>query len=148
MSFNEPKFSTAGGTSDARFFARHGVQVLELGPINKSIHKIDEHVAIDDLKKLKVLYEKVLLKLKNHLEIEFSLQLNYPIQEFSAQKFAQKINIPGLIVHDCHDTVVRFSEGLKTAKLWKNGNFHATQNLGHSLHSPDLYQQILQYITS
>jgi succinyl-diaminopimelate desuccinylase len=40
---------TGGGTSDGRFIAPLGAQVVELGPVNASIHKIDEHVAIDDL---------------------------------------------------------------------------------------------------
>ena len=43
-----PAFSTAGGTSDARFFAQHGVQVVELGPNNQSIHRYDEHVCLKE----------------------------------------------------------------------------------------------------
>ena len=55
--------STAGGTSDGRFIAPTGSQVLELGPINESIHKIDEHVRVDDLPKLSLIYQDILRQL-------------------------------------------------------------------------------------
>lgn len=52
--------STAGGTSDGRFIAPTGAQVLELGPLNATIHKIDECVAVDDLDRLSLTYERIL----------------------------------------------------------------------------------------
>ncbi len=55
--------STGGGTSDGRFIATSGAQVIELGPINHSIHKIDEHVSLTDLDTLSEIYETILLKL-------------------------------------------------------------------------------------
>lgn len=55
--------STAGGTSDGRFIAPTGSQVLELGPINESIHKINEHVRVDDLPKLSLIYQDILRQL-------------------------------------------------------------------------------------
>lgn len=55
--------STAGGTSDGRFIAPFGAQVVELGPVNASIHQIDEHVDIDDLETLAKIYERILVKL-------------------------------------------------------------------------------------
>jgi len=54
------ELSTAGGTSDGRFIAPTGAQVVELGPVNATIHKIDECVAVDDLEKLSDMYEKIL----------------------------------------------------------------------------------------
>jgi len=54
------KLSTAGGTSDGRFIAPTGAQVVELGPVNATIHKIDECVAVRDLEKLSDMYEKIL----------------------------------------------------------------------------------------
>ncbi|MBI3560433.1 MAG: succinyl-diaminopimelate desuccinylase [Gammaproteobacteria bacterium] len=54
------ELSTSGGTSDGRFIAPTGAQVLELGPLNASIHKIDEHVALDDLETLSRIYERIL----------------------------------------------------------------------------------------
>ena len=55
-----PELSTTGGTSDGRFIATMGTQVCELGPINATIHKVDECVNIADLDKLSLVYESVL----------------------------------------------------------------------------------------
>ena len=60
---NAPTLSTAGGTSDGRFIAPTGAQVVELGPVNASIHQIDEHVSVSDLDTLSVIYEGVLRRL-------------------------------------------------------------------------------------
>lgn len=54
---------TGGGTSDGRFVAPTGAQVVELGPINGSIHKVNEHVRIEDIDKLSKVYEQVLVNL-------------------------------------------------------------------------------------
>ena len=54
---------TGGGTSDARFIAPLGTEVVEIGPINDSIHKIDEHVKVDDLDRLSRIYENTLARL-------------------------------------------------------------------------------------
>ena len=51
-----PDEHTGGGTSDARFIAPLGAEVVELGPINASIHKVDEHIALDELERLPALY--------------------------------------------------------------------------------------------
>ena len=53
-----PVLSTSGGTSDGRFLATLAGQVVEFGPLNESIHKIDEHVRIADLEPLSVIYER------------------------------------------------------------------------------------------
>jgi len=58
-----PEASTLGGTSDGRFIAPTGAQVIEFGVINKTIHQIDECVAIADLEKLALIYEKILTEL-------------------------------------------------------------------------------------
>lgn len=55
----QPKLSTGGGTSDARFI-KDLCPVVELGVINKSIHKVDEHVALADIEGLTAMYERVL----------------------------------------------------------------------------------------
>ncbi len=57
------ELSTTGGTSDGRFIAQTCPQVIELGPPNATIHKIDEHVALADIEPLKNIYKKVLLNL-------------------------------------------------------------------------------------
>ncbi len=59
----EPQLSTSGGTSDGRFIAPTGAQVLELGPLNATIHKIDEAVGIEHLEQLSSIYEQMLVKL-------------------------------------------------------------------------------------
>ncbi len=59
----ETELSTTGGTSDGRFIAQICPQVIELGPPNATIHKIDEHVAVADLEPLKEIYKQVLIKL-------------------------------------------------------------------------------------
>jgi succinyl-diaminopimelate desuccinylase len=45
----DPELSTSGGTSDGRFIAPYGVDVIEVGPLNATIHSVDELVAIEDL---------------------------------------------------------------------------------------------------
>ena len=59
----ESKLSTSGGTSDGRFIAPTGAQVLELGPLNKTIHQVDECVAVDDLDLLSSIYQRMLEEL-------------------------------------------------------------------------------------
>jgi succinyl-diaminopimelate desuccinylase len=56
----EPLLSTGGGTSDGRFISPTGVDVVELGPVNASIHKIDEHVRIADVIQLTGIYTRIL----------------------------------------------------------------------------------------
>ncbi|WP_158119911.1 succinyl-diaminopimelate desuccinylase [Vibrio metoecus] len=58
-----PALLTTGGTSDGRFIAQMGAQVVELGPVNATIHKVNECVRITDLEKLTDMYQKTL----NHL---------------------------------------------------------------------------------
>ena len=59
----ETELSTAGGTSDGRFIAPTGAQVVELGPINATIHKIDEHTPVAELDQLALIYQRPLQKL-------------------------------------------------------------------------------------
>ena len=59
----ETTLSTSGGTSDGRFIAPMGAQVMELGPVNATIHKIDECVKVEDLNLLSQIYERILEKL-------------------------------------------------------------------------------------
>ncbi len=59
----ETELSTSGGTSDGRFIAPTGAQVVELGVINASIHQINEHVAVADLEPLTRIYTRILEQL-------------------------------------------------------------------------------------
>ena len=58
-----PELSTTGGTSDGRFIADIAGQIVEFGPINASIHKIDENVGVDELEQLARIYRRTLEKL-------------------------------------------------------------------------------------
>jgi succinyl-diaminopimelate desuccinylase len=59
----ETQISTTGGTSDGRFIAQICPEVVEFGPINATIHKVDECIAVDDIEPLRAIYETALRKL-------------------------------------------------------------------------------------
>ncbi len=59
----ETELSTSGGTSDGRFIAPTGAQVVELGPVNATIHKVNECVAVEELERLTRMYEGVMREL-------------------------------------------------------------------------------------
>lgn len=59
----DTELSTAGGTSDGRFIAPTGSQVVELGPVNATIHKVNEQVVAGELDQLTAIYEKVMVRL-------------------------------------------------------------------------------------
>jgi succinyl-diaminopimelate desuccinylase len=55
-----PELSTGGGTSDGRFISPAGTDVVELGPVNASIHKVNEHVSLADLPMLTTMYQRIM----------------------------------------------------------------------------------------
>jgi succinyl-diaminopimelate desuccinylase len=55
----DPELSTSGGTSDGRFIAPYGIDVVELGPLNETIHKVNEAVSIADLERLEQIYFRI-----------------------------------------------------------------------------------------
>ncbi|CCW30213.1 Succinyl-diaminopimelate desuccinylase [Xenorhabdus nematophila F1] len=59
----KPELSTSGGTSDGRFIAGMGAQIVELGPINATIHKTDECVKTTDLQELSLIYQRIMEQL-------------------------------------------------------------------------------------
>ncbi|MFP3014327.1 MAG: succinyl-diaminopimelate desuccinylase [Arsenophonus sp.] len=61
--FYQPKLSTDGGTSDGRFIAKMGAQIVELGPLNKTIHKVNECISIVDLQRLCLIYQQIMQKI-------------------------------------------------------------------------------------
>lgn len=63
----KPRLETSGGTSDGRFIAPTGAQVVELGPCNATIHKINECVSVTDLEQLAKMYEAVLEQIEQRL---------------------------------------------------------------------------------
>jgi succinyl-diaminopimelate desuccinylase len=56
---SKPELSTSGGTSDGRFIAPYGVDVIEVGPINKTIHKVDEDILVQDISRLQAIYLRI-----------------------------------------------------------------------------------------
>lgn len=58
-----PELSTGGGTSDGRFISPAGVDVVEVGPVNESIHKVNEHVKVEDVIHLTRIYKRIIEKL-------------------------------------------------------------------------------------
>jgi succinyl-diaminopimelate desuccinylase len=58
-----PKLSTGGGTSDGRFIAPLGAQVVELGVVNRTIHKVNEHVRVEEIGLLRAAYVRALERL-------------------------------------------------------------------------------------
>ncbi len=60
---HRPELSTGGGTSDGRFVAPTGAEVVELGPVNATIHSIDERVLVADLDRLSEMYERIITQL-------------------------------------------------------------------------------------
>ena len=55
----DTELSTSGGTSDGRFIAPHGVDVVEVGPINKTIHKTNEEILVEDIPLLTDIYYRI-----------------------------------------------------------------------------------------
>jgi len=59
----QPQLLTTGGTSDGRFIAQMGAQVVELGPVNATIHKVNECVKAEDLQTLSLMYQRIMEQL-------------------------------------------------------------------------------------
>ena len=62
----EPVINNGGGTSDGRFLQVMGSEIVELGPLNETIHKTDENVSLDDLETLKGIYTNLLERLNSN----------------------------------------------------------------------------------
>ena len=62
-----PDLNAKGGTSDGRFIAKMGTEIVELGPLNETMHQIDEHVKISDIKILRDIYTDILINLNKKL---------------------------------------------------------------------------------
>ncbi len=85
-------------------------------------------------------------KIKTQLEIFYFQKFNIQIDDFAGHKFAKNFTQKAFIAHDTNDKVVLIDEGRKYAKEWKNAIFIETNGLGHSMHDPDLYQKIIDFI--
>ena len=62
-----PDLNAKGGTSDGRFIAKMGTEIVELGPLNETIHQINEHVKISEIITLQKIYTNILINLNKKL---------------------------------------------------------------------------------
>lgn len=85
-------------------------------------------------------------KISIALETQYTALINHNFDQFTAQQFASKLDVKGLLVHDIDDTIVLFEEGKKIASSWKNVQFIETTGLGHKLHDEDLYKKIAHFL--
>lgn len=85
-------------------------------------------------------------RISKSLEKQYTALINHNFDEFTAEQFASKIDVKGLIAHDIDDTIVLFEEGKKIARSWKNVQFIETSGLGHKLHDEDLYKKIAHFL--
>lgn len=85
-------------------------------------------------------------KISKALEKQYVALINHDFEEFTAARFASKIDVKGLLAHDIDDTVVLFEEGKKIARSWKNVQFIETKGLGHKLHDEDLYRKVYAFL--
>lgn len=82
----------------------------------------------------------------NGLELQYRKILRSSLSFFSANYFASKIDIKGLIAHDIDDITVSIEEARKIASAWKDSEFIETKGLNHSMHDADLYKKITQFL--
>ncbi len=88
------------------------------------------------------LNSKVCQLIKTYIKKRFDINTD----EFTSRDFLKNTTISGLIAHDIHDDVVAFSEAKKIASSWKNAQFIATENLGHSMHDDTLNYKIYDFL--
>ncbi|SCY86225.1 alpha/beta fold hydrolase [Flavobacterium anhuiense] len=116
---------------------------------NTSINKMVILGAPSDLKTLIDNYISMLSlnrRMLPLLESKFINRFNFKLEDFSGQKFASEITIPGFIAHDTSDKIVAFAEGKKIAQGWKNSQFIETSGLGHGMHDDDLYNKVIEFL--
>ncbi|KFC57750.1 alpha/beta hydrolase [Flavobacterium gilvum] len=114
-----------------------------------SIEKMIILGAPSDLKTLLDNYIQMLSlnrKMFRLLEKRYLENFNFKLDNFSGEAFAQHIKIDGIIAHDTTDSVVSYQEGQKIANGWKKGKFITTNDLGHSMHDDNLYQEIYRFL--
>lgn len=80
--------------------------------------------------------------LDNYIKQRFSIN----IKDFSGHHFLINTTIQGIIAHDKHDEIVSIEEAKKLSSAWKNAAFIETQGLGHSMHGPELYTAVYQFL--
>lgn len=116
---------------------------------NSTIEKVILLGAPSDFKIISDNFVKLLSlnnRIKKQLEAYYFQKFNIHIDDFAGHKFAENFFQKALIAHDATDDVVLVHEGRKYANTWKNAIYIETEGLGHSMHDPDLYQKIIDFI--
>ena len=88
--------------------------------------------------------KRVLASIDDYIQKHFG----YGIQDFSSSKFAQKIQIEGLLVHDIEDPITPYHNSEKVHANWKNSKLISTRGLGHSMHQDKVNNQIIDFLKS
>lgn len=86
-------------------------------------------------------------KMRKQLALFFTQKFKLQIADFSGIHFGKKLEIEGIIAHDYKDKIVLFSESEKIASSWTKAKYIKTNGFGHSLHQPELYQEILEFVS-
>lgn len=79
---------------------------------------------------------------------EFQLYAKQELKYINATTYAQKLNVPGLIIHDKDDPDTPYETALALNKVWEKGELITTEGLGHNLKSEELVQLVIQYLKS
>ena len=93
-----------------------------------------------------------LLKFNNRvmraLDNYFQMHFGFGIQDFSTSKFAEKLQVKGLLIHDELDAIAPFSASERVHARWKDSKLIRTQGLGHSMHQEEVNHQIADFLKS
>ncbi len=93
-----------------------------------------------------------LLKFNNRvlraLDNYFQKHFGFGIADFSTSKFAEKLEVKGLLIHDELDAIAPFSASERVHARWKNSRLLRTSGLGHSLHQEAVNQEVLNFLKS
>ncbi len=96
-------------------------------------------------------YQRI-LKFNNRvmraLDSYFQKHFGFGIQDFSTSKFAAKLQVKGLLIHDELDTIAPISASERVQARWKGSKLIKTRGLGHSMHQEEVNQQIADFLKS
>jgi pimeloyl-ACP methyl ester carboxylesterase len=97
---------------------------------------------MSDYQKILGMTDRVMRALDLHIQEQFG----FPIASFSGAAFAKAITIPGLIIHDKHDTIAPVTASRTFHKNWPKSNYIETEGLGHSLYQDEVRTAIIDFI--
>ena len=97
---------------------------------------------MNDFQKILRLNSKFMTALDSYFKKEYG----YYFFEFSMVRFAEEIDVPGLLIHDTFDEIAPFQEAKEIASAWKNLKFITTENYGHSLYFEEVDNEIISFL--